>query len=98
MAILEQLDLLVIVDTSVAHLAGAMGGPVWLMLPRAPDWRWLLQRGDTPWYPGVRLFLQQTVLQWGDVAKATATELAVGNWPDERLPVSRRRRVSVPPA
>ena len=51
MAILENLDLLVTVDTSVAHLAGAMGRPVWIMLPRAPDWRWLLERGDTPWYP-----------------------------------------------
>ncbi len=76
MAILENLDLLVTVDTSVAHLAGAMGRPVWIMLPRAPDWRWLLDRSDTPWYPTVRLFRQQTVRQWGDVARAIAAELA----------------------
>ena len=75
MAILENLDLLVTVDTSVAHLAGAMGRPVWIMLPRAPDWRWLLERSDTPWYPSVRLFRQQTRRRWDDVAKAIATEL-----------------------
>ncbi len=75
MAILDNLDLLVTVDTSVAHLAGAMGRPVWIMLPRAPDWRWLLERSDTPWYPTVRLFRQQTVRRWDDVAKAIATEL-----------------------
>jgi hypothetical protein len=76
MAILENLDLLVTVDTSVAHLAGAMGRPVWVMLPRAPDWRWLLGRSDTPWYPTMRLFRQQTARRWDDVVKAIANELA----------------------
>jgi hypothetical protein len=76
MAILENLDLLVTVDTSVAHLAGAMGRPVWIMLPRAPDWRWLLDRPDTPWYPSARLFRQQTVRTWDDVMQAIAAELA----------------------
>jgi len=80
MAILDNLDLLVTVDTSVAHLAGAMGRPVWIMLPRAPDWRWLLDRGDTPWYPSVRLFRQQHVRRWDDVARAIAAELAAHNW------------------
>lgn len=67
MAILANLELLVTVDTSVAHLAGAMGRPVWIMLPRAPDWRWLLNREDSPWYPTVRLFRQSTVRRWDDV-------------------------------
>jgi hypothetical protein len=51
MAIIEELDLIVTIDTAVGHLAGAMGRPVWLMLPFAPDWRWLLDRADSPWYP-----------------------------------------------
>ncbi len=75
MAILDNIDLLVTVDTSVAHLAGAMGRPVWIMLPRAPDWRWLLDRDDTPWYPSTRLFRQQTVRRWDDVVQSIAMEL-----------------------
>jgi Tfp pilus assembly protein PilF len=75
MAILDNLDLLITVDTSVAHLAGAMGRPVWIMLPRAPDWRWLLDRSDTPWYPSARLFRQRQVRHWDDVVQAIATEL-----------------------
>jgi hypothetical protein len=67
MAILANLDLLVTVDTSVAHLAGAMGRPVWIMLPMAPDWRWLLDRDDSPWYPTVRLFRQTSPRRWDDV-------------------------------
>ena len=81
MAILDNLDLLITVDTSVAHLAGAMGVPVWIMLPRAPDWRWLLQRTDTPWYPTVRLFRQPNVRRWDDVAQTIAAELADHKWP-----------------
>jgi hypothetical protein len=76
MAILANIELLVTVDTSVAHLAGAMGRPVWIMLPFAPDWRWLLRRADTPWYPSVRLFRQSTVRRWDDVLGAVATALA----------------------
>lgn len=55
-ALVSRLDLVITVDTSVAHLAGAMGKPVWLLVPRAPDWRWLIGREDSPWYPTVRLF------------------------------------------
>lgn len=55
-AMLENLDLVITVDTAVAHLAGAMGIPVWVMLPPNADWRWLLEREDSPWYPGMRLF------------------------------------------
>jgi hypothetical protein len=80
MAILDNLDLLITVDTSVAHLAGAMGRPVWIMLPRAPDWRWLLDRNDTPWYPGMRLFRQRSVRRWDDVVGAIGSELAAQEW------------------
>ena len=79
MAILENLELLVTVDTSVAHLAGAMGRPVWIMLPRAPDWRWLLEREDSPWYPTVRLFRQTQVRRWDDVAQRIAAALREGS-------------------
>jgi hypothetical protein len=91
MAILDNLDLLVTVDTSVAHLAGAMGRPVWIMLPRAPDWRWLLERSDTPWYPTVRLFRQPTVRQWRDVVQTIAGELAEHEWPKHKA-ASRHHR------
>jgi hypothetical protein len=76
MAILANIEVLVTVDTSVAHLAGAMGRPAWIMLPFAPDWRWLLGRMDSPWYPSVRLFRQSTVRRWDDVLQAVATALA----------------------
>jgi Flp pilus assembly protein TadD len=82
MAVLDNLDLLVTVDTSVAHLAGAMGRPVWIMLPRVPDWRWLLDRTDTPWYPKMRLFRQRVFRHWDDVALAIAAELVTYKWND----------------
>jgi tetratricopeptide (TPR) repeat protein len=62
-AAMQNLDLLIACDTALAHLAGALGVPVWLALPFAPDWRWLLEREDSPWYPSMRLFRQQ---KWGD--------------------------------
>jgi ADP-heptose:LPS heptosyltransferase len=64
------------VDTSVAHLAGAMGRPTWVMLPYAPDWRWLLEREDTPWYPSLRLFRQDTGRDWNAVIARIAVALA----------------------
>ena len=63
-AVLANLDLLITCDTAVAHLAGALALPVWVALPLAPDWRWLLDRGDSPWYPTMRLFRQQERGDW----------------------------------
>jgi tetratricopeptide (TPR) repeat protein len=78
-AALEALDLVIAVDTSTAHLAGALGRPVWLMLPFALDWRWLRDREDSPWYPTMRLFRQSTPRVWTDVIGRIRTELSVFN-------------------
>jgi hypothetical protein len=66
-AMIANLDLVISIDTSVAHLAGAMGKPVWVLVPFAPDWRWLLARDDSPWYPSMRLFRQNRPNDWSDV-------------------------------
>lgn len=73
--VIENLDLLISVDTSVAHLAGAMGKPVWILLPYIPDWRWLLNREDSPWYPTARLFRQKKAGDWDEVLRRVAKEL-----------------------
>lgn len=70
------LDLVITVDTAVGHLAGALGKPVWLMLPTPADWRWMLERSDSPWYPTMRLFRQERPGDWSAVVAAVAAELA----------------------
>jgi Tfp pilus assembly protein PilF len=77
MAVIDALDLVLTVDTAIAHLAGAMGKPAWVMLPYAPDWRWLLDRTDSPWYPSLRLFRQSAERRWEPVVDRMAAELAV---------------------
>lgn len=74
--ILENIDLLVCVDTSLGHLAGAMGRPAWVMLPYAPDWRWLMARSDSPWYPSLRLFRQPAPRAWAPLIAGVAEALA----------------------
>jgi len=76
-AFMAELDLVISVDTAVAHLAGALGRPVWTLLPFAPDWRWGVGGENTPWYPSMRLFRQHTEGDWDDVIQRVADELRV---------------------
>jgi len=75
--LIANMDLVISVDTAVAHLAGAMGKPVWVLLPFNPDWRWMLERGDCPWYPSARLFRQTRIGDWNSVLSLVATELKI---------------------
>jgi len=75
-AVMRQLDLIISVDTATLHLAGALARPAWALLPYAPDWRWLLQREDTPWYPTLRLFRQVALGDWAGVIKRVQEELS----------------------
>lgn len=83
LAILQTLDLLITVDTSVAHLAGAAGLPVWVLIPAYAEWRWLRNRTDSPWYPSMRLFRQRTLGEWGPVIEEVRAELQL--WRDAPL-------------
>jgi tetratricopeptide (TPR) repeat protein len=75
-ALCECMDLLISVDTSVAHLSAAMGKPTWILLAFAADWRWLLDRSDTPWYPAARLYRQRRAGAWPEVLARIAADLA----------------------
>ncbi len=74
-ALIEALDLVITIDTSTAHLAGALGKPVWVLLPYVPDWRWMMGREDSPWYPTMRLFRQSSPGRWDDVVERVIAEL-----------------------
>jgi hypothetical protein len=74
-AAISLLDLVITVDTSVAHLAGSLGKPVWILLPLTVDWRWLLDREDSPWYPTARLFRQPALGDWDSVIAHVAMAL-----------------------
>lgn len=78
-ALVSELDLVITIDSAVAHLSGALGRPVWVLLPFAPDWRWLLSRSDSPWYPSARLFRQPKRGDWDSVVAQVTAALAQGD-------------------
>jgi hypothetical protein len=88
-AFIENLDLVISVDTAVAHLAGAMGKQVWTLLPFIPDWRWMLDREDSPWFPTMRLFRQPADGDWAGVMRRIRQELLIKKGGGEALPPSR---------
>ena len=77
---MSALDLVITVDTSTAHLAGAIGKPVWLLLAHTPDWRWLIGREDSPYYPSARLFRQPQSGDWQSVIDRVVHELGRMVW------------------
>jgi Tfp pilus assembly protein PilF len=77
-ALISVLDLVITVDTAVAHVAGALNAPVWMMVPFTPDWRWFLHRADSPWYPSMRLFRQSVGGGWGEVVAEVCRALVQG--------------------
>lgn len=79
-ALIEEMDLVISADTSVAHLAGALGKKVWIMLPSIPNCRWLLDRSDSPWYPTAKLFRQPKAGDWPDVVRQLVLELGSNEW------------------
>jgi hypothetical protein len=87
-ALIENLDLVIAVDTSVAHVAGALGKPIWLMNRFNTCWRWLLDREDSPWYPTARIFRQPSYGDWTSVIESVATALRL--WSDGVVKASGR--------
>lgn len=85
-AIIEELDLVITVDTSVAHLAAALGKPTWLLLPKVPDWRWMIGRDDSPWYPSMRLIRQTVRRDWDGVVARVRSML--DEWQPASQPVT----------
>jgi ADP-heptose:LPS heptosyltransferase len=75
-AIVQNLDLVITVDTSIAHLAGALGKPTWVMMHTEGSWHWMTKRLDSPWYPTARLFRQDRPHQWNGVVAQVASELS----------------------
>jgi ADP-heptose:LPS heptosyltransferase len=80
-ALLAELDLVIAVDTAVAHLAGALGKPVWVLSRFDSCWRWLANRRDSPWYPSLRLYRQHSPGDWGGVIAEAASDLAAARAP-----------------
>src|SRR5205085_2416255 len=74
-AVMKVLDLVITSDTAIPHLAGALAVPVWMATPSAPDWRWLRQGEDNPWYPTLRMFRQRQLGEWAEVFERIAGEL-----------------------
>jgi len=95
-ALLDLMDLVVTIDTSVAHLAGAMGKPVWILLPHNPDWRWLLDRHDSPWYPSARLFRQQQIGNWAQVIDQVKSELCSAAGYDNAIAIKPNYAGAIP--
>ena len=95
-ALISNLDLVISVDTAVVHLAGAMGKPIWTLLPFVSDWRWLLNREDSPWYPTMRLFRQERLGDWlgvfARVAEALQSVVSIRHPTKENKSRSLRRR------
>jgi hypothetical protein len=82
-AVMMNLDLVITSDTAAAHLAGALGVPVWLAVSRAPEWRWTLDESTSPWYPSMRLFRQREWNEWSTVFEAMARQLS--QWVGSRI-------------
>lgn len=74
---LQRVDLVLSVDTAIAHLAGGLGVPTWMLIAAVPDMRWMLERSDTPWYRSMKLYRQQKAGEWGPVIEQVAKDLSV---------------------